>query len=212
MAESDRNDLVDGPEDSFVTFIFAHGAGLPMDAPFMETIAKSLAGAGIRVVRFEFDYMARRRSEGRNFPPDPPDRLLERFRGAMADHGGKPLVLGGKSLGGRIASMIASEGGEDMAALVCFGYPFHPPGRPDNLRTAHLANVGVPALICQGERDPFGTKDELAALPLPANFAFHWLPDGGHGFKPRVSSGVTEQENLQSAATAAAGFIKKLVV
>lgn len=210
MTEHAQNYLVDGPEQAPVTFIFAHGAGLPMDAPFMETITRHLGKAGLRVVRFEFDYMARRRAEGRNFPPDPPDRLLGRFRAVAADFAGKRLALGGKSLGGRIASMIAAEGADDVAGLVCFGYPFHPPGRPENLRTAHLGEVRVPALICQGERDPFGTREELAAIPLPPNFAFHWLPDGGHGFKPRAASGVTEEQNLQSAAGAAAQFIKQL--
>ena len=120
------------------------------------------------------------------------------------------LVIGGKSLGGRIASMVADEAG--VAGLVCFGYPFHPAGSPERLRVEHLRGLKTPALIVQGERDPFGSKSDVAAYELPKAIQIHWLPDGDHGFKPRKASGRTEFENWQQAIDTAVAFVKLLAL
>jgi predicted alpha/beta-hydrolase family hydrolase len=122
------------------------------------------------------------------------------------------LLIGGKSLGGRVASLIADElyrEGE-IAGLICLGYPFHPPGQPDQLRTEHLKTLLCPALIVQGERDPFGNRAEVDALTLSKRIAFTWISDGDHDFGPRGRSGFTRTGNLAAAADAVAAFAAKL--
>jgi uncharacterized protein len=202
--------LTTGPADARCTFLFVHGAGGAMDTQFMNRIAEGVGARGIRVVRFEFPYMAARRAGGGRGAPDRAPVLLECWRRAIADHDGTDsrIVIGGKSMGGRMASLIADEAG--AAALVCFGYPFHPPGKPQQLRTAHLEAIRTPTLILQGERDPFGTPDEVASYALSSSVRIECLTDGDHSLKPRKSSGVTEQENLEQAAHAAAEFIRSV--
>jgi predicted alpha/beta-hydrolase family hydrolase len=174
----------------------------------MNAIADTLAAAGIGVVRFEFEYMAKRREDGRQRTPDRIPQLIACFREAL-DLAGPPgeLVLGGKSMGGRIASMIADETG--VAGVVCLGYPFHPPGRPDRLRIAHLQTLRTPALIVQGTRDPFGTVEEVASYPLSPAIELAWIEDGNHSFEPRKKSGRTLEQNLQAAGDALLAFIQR---
>ena len=198
--------LTDGPADSPHVFLFAHGAGGAMDTPFMTRMARLLGERGIRVIRFEFPYMARRREGGKRGAPDRQPVLLDCFRSAVAEHGGGARVaIGGKSMGGRMASMVADE--LEVRALVCLGYPFHPPGRPEKLRTDHLRTLRTPTLILQGTRDQFGTQEEVRAYDLSKTSRVEWLPDGDHSFKPRASAGVTERANLERAAELAADFL-----
>lgn len=200
--------LVDGPADAKHVFLFAHGAGGPMDHAWMKTVARRLGEYGIRVVRFEFPYMAARRTGGKGGAPDRQAVLLDTWRRVIDEHGGGARVaIGGKSMGGRMASLIADEAG--VRALVCFGYPFHPPGKPDQLRTAHLAGMRTPALILQGERDPFGTTADVAAYTLSKAIRVEWLPDGDHSLKPRKASGATESENLRQAVESASLFLSR---
>jgi predicted alpha/beta-hydrolase family hydrolase len=134
------------------------------------------------------------------------------MRGTCAPLGGpRPVFIGGKSMGGRIASMLADDLHDEglVAGLVCLGYPFHPPGRPQNLRTAHLEHLRAPALICQGERDTFGNREEVGGYPLSPAITIHWAPDGDHSLKPRVKSGHTWEENIHNAARAIADFIRE---
>lgn len=200
--------LTDGPAGAPLTLVLAHGAGAPMDSPFMDRIAKGVAGAGWRVVRFEFPYMAARRAGGARRPPDRAPVLLDTWRRVVAEVGHERLVIGGKSLGGRMASMIADEAG--VCGLVCLGYPFHPPGRPDRLRTAHLESLETTALILQGERDPLGRADEVPGYSLSDAISVAWLPGGDHSFKPRKASGHTEDGNLALAIERIGGFLKSL--
>ncbi len=207
MADAPRF-LVDGPADAPRLFLCAHGAGAPMDHPFMTTVARGVGEAGIRVVRFEFPYMAARRTTGRGGAPDRQPVLLDAYRAAIAaarPAAGGVLVIGGKSMGGRIASMVADEAGVD--GLVCLGYPFHPAGRPRVLRTAHLEHLRTPALILQGERDPMGARGEVAGYELSPAIRVHWLPDGDHSLKPRKASGRTEAENLAEAIAETVAFV-----
>jgi hypothetical protein len=198
--------LFDGPQDSSRTLVLAHGAGAPMDSGFMNRIARAVGERGIRVARFEFPYMRRRREGQKSGAPDRPAVLLDSWRSVVAQlGGGARLVIGGKSMGGRIASMVADELG--AAGLVCLGYPFHPPGRPDKLRTAHLEELSTPALFLQGTRDPFGTRDEVPAYPLSAAIRVHWLEDGDHSLVPRKSSGRSESQNLEEAIGAIVDFV-----
>jgi predicted alpha/beta-hydrolase family hydrolase len=201
--------LETGPRGGLGPFVFAHGAGLPMDAPRMEAIASGLADAGIRVIRFEFPYMRRRRTGAKSGAPDRP-QVLEATWNEVIERIGKPerLVIGGRSMGGRIASMIADDAG--VRGLVCLGYPFHPLGKPERTRTAHLAELRTPALIVQGERDAMGNRDEVAGYTLSRSIELVWLPDGDHSFVPRRRSGVTEAENVAAAVSAVATFINRL--
>lgn len=194
-----------------LTLILAHGAGAPMGSPFMVFMADKISEAGFRVVLFNFDYMKRAVAEKRRFPPDRPEKLLSKWQQVISEFQDSRLVLGGKSMGGRIASMLLAERPELAKGLVCLGYPFHPPGRPEVLRVAHLERVGCPALICQGERDALGNRHEIQGMAFPENFEFFWLPDGDHSLKPRVKSGFTEEENLTSAASKIVEFLETLV-
>jgi predicted alpha/beta-hydrolase family hydrolase len=197
---------IDGPEDAPATFLFAHGAGAPMDSAFMQRVAGGIAAHGVRVVRFEFPYMEKRRTEGRRGAPDREPVLRARWTELVERFGGGTHVaIGGKSLGGRIASMIADEA--SARALVCFGYPFHPPGQPARLRTAHLQTLRTPALILQGTRDPFGGPEEVAGYGLSPSIRLEWIEDGDHSFKPPARSGRTEAGNVQRAIEAAAEFL-----
>ena len=204
--------LITGPAAARHTLVLAHGAGQAMDADAMELLAGALAQAGVRVVRFEFPYMQRRRATGRAGGPDRQPVLEETWRAAIAqvaaDHtgdGAAGLAIGGRSMGGRIASRGADECG--VAALVCFAYPFHPPGRPDKLRTAHLAELRTPTLILQGERDPFGTREEVAGYRLSPAVTVQWIGDGDHGFKPRKRSGRTLEQNTAEAVARTVTFL-----
>lgn len=202
--------IVNGPSSAPLTILFAHGAGLGMDANFMTAIAEGLAAAGYRVVRFEFPYMAERRASGKRRPPDRAPVLAKTFADAARTSGIEPgkLVLAGKSMGGRYATMLAQEMG--AVAAIAYGYPFHPPGKPENLRTEHLGDIKVPMLICQGTRDPFGTKDEVPGYALSPAIELCWLEDGEHSFRPRKASGRTEAMNLAQAVDASIRFLKKL--
>ena len=197
--------LIDGEGSGGPTLVLAHGAGAPMDHPWMERVAGLLAGEGLRVVRFEFPYMAARRTTGKRPGPNPSRVLEASWREVIDELGAEGLVIGGKSMGGRIASMVAEEA--DVAGVVCFGYPFHPPGKPENLRTAHLEAIATPVLILQGERDTFGRREEVAGYALSDKVRVHWLADGDHGLKPRKASGRTEAENLEEAVGEAARFV-----
>lgn len=203
--------LFDGPAQAPRTLVLAHGAGAPMDSPFLETIAKGIAAAGFRVARFEFPYMRARREERRKRPPDRGPVLAESWREAIralsGAEGPRGLVIGGKSLGGRIASMVADEAG--VGGLVCLGYPFHPPGQPNKLRVAHLAGLETPGLIVQGTRDPFGGRDEVSLYSLSKTLRVVFLEDGDHSFKPRASSGRTEAQNLAEAVALVTTFLEE---
>ena len=190
-----RMQMVTGPESARVTYLFAHGAGAPMDSVFMTTVAEGLAQKGVRVVRFEFPYMAERRRSGRIRPPDRAPALLafyeariEEARAALQKGDARRLAIGGMSMGGRIASMIADRANVD--ALVCFSYPFWPPQKPatkavsrDDSRVEHLVAMRTRALILQGTRDPFGGETEVATIRITPKIV--WVPDGDHDLAPR---------------------------
>jgi predicted alpha/beta-hydrolase family hydrolase len=196
--------LFTGPDDAATTILFAHGSGAPMDSASMNAAAAALAAEGLRIARFEFPYMAARRTDGSRRPPPKAETLNPEFRAAVEALGatGK-LVIGGKSMGGRVASMVADDLYAEgrIAGLLCLGYPFHPPEKPTQLRTAHLMALKTPTLICQGTRDPFGTKDEVPGYGLPAGIRLLWLEDGDHDLKPRKSiSGFSAADHLATMA------------
>ena len=175
-----------------------------MDSASMTVIANAIAGAGIRVARFEFGYMAGRRHPQAKRPPPRAETLCSEYIAAVdALSAPGPLIIGGKSMGGRVASMIADAlySGRRITGLLCIGYPFHPIGKPDQLRTAHLREIETPTLIVQGTRDPFGTRDDVSAYELSKMIEVLWLEDGDHDLKPRkVVSGFTAADHLRSMA------------
>ncbi|WP_454255350.1 alpha/beta fold hydrolase [Pseudomonas sp. Marseille-Q8238] len=199
-------DRVDGM--SQVTLILAHGAGAPMDSSFMQQMAALLAARGVTVVRFEFPYMAARRQDGGRRPPNPQTQLLACWREVYAAVRAQvtgPVAIGGKSMGGRMASLLADELGAD--ALVCLGYPFHPPGKLDKPRVAHLAELRTCTLIVQGERDALGKRETVSGYTLSPAIELHWLVAADHDLKPLKSSGWTHEQHLISAADAIAEFL-----
>jgi uncharacterized protein len=199
---------VDGPDRAERTIVLAHGAGATMDSPFLIHFACGLAARGLRVVRFEFPYMQARRT-GRRSPPDRPPVLSACWREVVASLGGaQRLVIGGKSLGGRIASLVADE--VSASGLVCLGYPFHPPGKPQALRVEHLRTLRTPTLIVQGTRDPLGSQEDVASYSLSPATRVHWIADGDHSLKPRARSGRTEKQNLDEALEVIAEFVAAL--
>ncbi|WP_150303405.1 alpha/beta family hydrolase [Pseudomonas saliphila] len=198
--------LINQPESAQLpgTLVLAHGAGAPMDSPFMELLAQDIADNGLKVARFEFPYMAARREDGRKRPPNRMPMLLDAFRQACADCEG-PVYIGGKSMGGRVASMLADELG--AKALVCFGYPFHPPRKPERTRVEHLKDIVTPTLIVQGTRDPLGKPEDVEQYALAKQISMHWLGTGDHDFKPLKASGQTQQQLISQAAAACYRFI-----
>ena len=192
--------LHDGPADAATTVVLAHGAGAGMTHPFLANVARGLAAAGFAVVRFDFAY----RTAGKRVPDRMPV-LQDTMRTVVREHVRGPFVLAGKSMGGRVATMLADELGPRAVAV--FGYPFHPPDKPQQLRTAHLATLRTPTLILQGERDEFGTRSEVATYPLSPAIRIEWFEDGDHSLAPRRASGFTKQTHFARALESVVTFV-----
>ncbi|UST71034.1 alpha/beta family hydrolase [Pseudomonas moraviensis] len=195
-------------EDS-ATLILAHGAGAPMDSEWMNDMAGRLAGLGVNVLRFEFPYMAQRRVDGGKRPPNPAGKLQECWREVFAvvrRHVAGRLAIGGKSMGGRMASLVADELGAD--GLVCLGYPFYAAGKPEKPRVEHLASLRTRTLIVQGERDALGNREAVEAYTLSPSIEVMWLAAGDHDLKPLKASGFTHSDHLAGAARKVAEFLR----
>ena len=208
-----RNLLVNGPDTAQATVLLAHGAGAGMDTAFMTQMAQGLAEKEWQVIRFEFPYMAKQRISGRRTPPNRVEILLQSFLDqvqSLTTH--QPLVIGGKSMGGRIASLVADGLFSESRILgcICLGYPFHPLGKPQTLRVEHLLKLQTPTLIVQGERDAMGSRGEVENYSLSQHLQFAWMPDGDHSFKPRKRSGHTEQQNMDLAVAKVNDFLGRL--
>ena len=197
-----------GPRDKIL--VLTHGAGASSSHPSMAELARLIGERGVRVARFDFPYMRRAAATGqRAWPPDDEDVLVGAWVEVLRELApASRIVIGGRSLGGRVASILADAA--EVAGLVCVSYPFHPPNRDSPVRTAHLRVMETPTLIVQGERDPYGTRGEVAQYQLSPNIRLHWIPDGDHGLIPRKRSGLTEQDNLASAAAVIADFVHGL--
>lgn len=198
----------DGPKKAKVCVALAHGAGDGWDSRFMNWFSEHLAGQRIRVARFEFPYMEERATTGRKRPPDKEEVLRATWKEVVAALPFERLVIGGKSMGGRIASLVADELG--AGGLLCLGYPFHPTGKPDKLRVEHLATLQTPTLIVQGELDAFGTRSEVEGYELSEAVKVHWVPDGDHSFNVKRGSERTLEQNLKNAARAIERFLFEL--
>lgn len=202
--------LFDGPDHARITVLLAHGAGAPMDSSSMAAAAKALGEAGFRVARFEFGYMAGRRTGASRVPPPRAEKLNPEYLAAIDALDTKgPLIIGGKSMGGRVASMVADDllAAGRIQGLLCLGYPFHPPSKPEQTRTGHLAELKTPTLIVQGTRDEFGTREEVATYKLSPLIDLLWLEDGDHDLKPRKTiSGFSTADHLKTMAEAVSSW------
>jgi predicted alpha/beta-hydrolase family hydrolase len=188
--------------------LLAHGAGADMNAATLTTVAEALADAKVPSLRFNFPY----RAAGRRGPDRPPvlEAAVREAVDELARRTKLPpdrLVLGGRSMGGRICSMVAADTG--ALGLVLLGYPLHPPGKATQLRVEHFARLRMPALFVSGTRDAFGTPAELQrhAKKLKGPVSFHWVETGDHGFKPLKSSGSTVDAVLGEVARAVVEFV-----
>lgn len=205
--------LFDGPKTAKATLLLAHGAGAAMDSPSMTLFAEAFGAAGLRVIRFEFEYMAARRGDHRR-PPPRAEKLIPEIRAVVSETNVPgTLLIGGKSMGGRVASMAADDlhAAGAVAGLICLGYPFHPPAKPTQLRTAHLEALKTPALIFQGTRDPFGTRDEVTEYSLSDRIEVVWMDDGDHDLKPRKKiTGATAADYAARVAAKVADWAERL--
>jgi len=194
--------------------LLAHGAGAPADSPYMEMLAEALSRHGTDVIRFEFPYMAKKRGQARKPAPPRAEALVEHFRtqlDALVPEAAEiPLFIGGKSMGGRVASMLAATADcpGPLAGVLCFGYPFHPPGKPERWRISHLPDLGCPACVIQGTRDAFGRPDEVAAYPeIGRSLTLHWFEGCDHDLWPPKTSGRNQRDLIEEAAALSGAFI-----
>ncbi|MBO1520587.1 alpha/beta fold hydrolase [Oceanisphaera pacifica] len=206
--------IINGADDAPNRVLFAHGAGAGMEHADMTYLAESLADEHIQVIRFEFPYMQKTRADGRRRPPDREPILLDYWRERVREFAHPRLFLAGKSMGGRMASLIIDELADELktdelspAGLLLLGFPFTPPNKPDKYRGAHLATLRAPTLLLQGERDAFGNKEAVQKFELSPKIHTHWLKDGDHSFKPRKASGTTLDNNLREVVAKMRNFI-----
>jgi uncharacterized protein len=180
-------------------FVYAPGAGSNVHDPFSKYLAPRLEQEGIATVRLQFPYMEERKRR-----PDPPALLEATWRAAIeALRGEAPrLVVGGRSMGGRIASQVVAAGAQ-VDALALFAYPLHPPGKPEQTRDSHFPRVTVPALFCSGTRDAFASPEELrSAESNIGGVTLHFLEGADHGFAVPQASGRTKDDVYAEAAQA----------
>ena len=200
-----RSDASQSGSDRLV--LYAPGAGANLDDPFGRHLAESLPSKGIGVIRFQFPYM----EAGKRAPDRPP--VLEATWRAVIAAGrstARVLVIGGRSMGGRIASMVAAADG-GVEALALFAYPLHQPGKPDRPRDEHFPGIELPVLFCSGTRDSFATPDELAASAAKIPGArVHLLQGADHGFSARKADGRTRDDVWAEATAELAGFARDL--
>jgi uncharacterized protein len=198
----------DGSGRASDVVVLAHGAGNDLKSAFMAHVAGGLADAGLAVCRFNFLYTERGRRA-----PDRPALLEETYRSvlesARSDRADARLFIGGKSMGGRIASHLAAAG-DRVDGLVFLGYPLQPPGKPEKIRSAHLADVKVPMLFVEGTRDPFCPLEtlEVVLADLAVESTVVVIDDGDHSFKVRKSSGRSTEQALDEVVAAVAEWVK----
>lgn len=193
-------------------FVCGHGAGGHMNDRGMLALATVLRAAGLGVVRFNFLY-----TEQRSGRPDAMPRLQECFAAVVnharqqARHDAAPLVIGGRSMGGRAASMMAADGFV-CDALLLFAYPLHPAGAPEKLRDAHLPAIRVPVLCVNGTRDALCRSDlmETALRTVRTRWTMHWLEGADHGFHVLKSSGRTDADVLAEVGTATGRWLAQV--
>lgn len=200
--------LYENADNPCCILILAHGAGAPMSSDFMDAMTQHLLALNISVVRFEFPYMSRRRVDGIRRPPNKMTVLQDTWcevYSQVQEQSNLPIIIAGKSMGGRVASMLADE--LQPSALICLGYPFYPAKKMDKPRTEHLLDLRTPTLIVQGERDALGCRDVVEAYNLSSAIEIEWMALADHDLKPLKRSGCTHEQYLQRAARRIKDFI-----
>lgn len=187
--------------------ILCHGAGAGSESDFMQRMTQQLRGLNLAVTLWDFPYMVKAKALAKRRPPDRLPVLLDALREQVTQaEKDIPLLLAGKSMGGRVASLLLNE---LKLPGIAYGYPFHPLGKPDKLRVEHLIDLQQPLLIVQGERDRFGHVQEVSGYGLKEPVQLCWLADGDHSFKPRKASGYSQEQHIQAAALASLKFIQE---
>lgn len=205
-------------ENPIAQVVFAHGAGADMHHEFMVQVSALLNKANINVLRFNFPFMDKRIELGKRYPPDRMPKLIDCYKRVINDLAVNdtnqitlPLFIGGKSMGSRVAATIAAD--DDISMLIqgvfCIGYPFHPTKKPEKLRLEPLQNTQKSVLILQGDRDTLGSQIEVEQYQISPLCQIVFLPDGDHSLKPRVKSGYTHQQHIESAVNALVKFIQE---
>ncbi len=200
--------------------LLAHGAGANKDSDWMQLIDKlisenSNSGNSVIVKRFNFPYMQKSAADGKRRPPDRMPKLLEYFSEQIKQLASEleptdKIWIGGKSMGGRVASLLAmnEEIQPLISGIICLGFPFHPPGKKEKFRGEHLASIKVPTLILQGERDPFGKKGELSDWDFSNQVKIVPVKTGDHSFVPTKKSGLVLEDNMNFVASNVCLFVK----
>lgn len=211
--------LINGPHEGPV-YILAHGAGADMNSDFLTQVAEGLALKGIRVVRFNFPYMIKSAQDGKRRPPDRAPKLLAAYQDVVekiVQQTNKPVMIGGKSMGGRIASMLAQQAilsSSSILGAACIGFPFHAPKKEPKDRLDHLVRITKPVLIFQGTRDVMGNKEEVIEYQklkrIDCAVKIHWLEDGDHDLKPRKVSGFNHQQHINHTIEQLAEYVLAL--
>lgn len=202
-------------------FLLAHGAGAGIKSDFMKSIVFKLNAAGLETIPFEFPYMKIINQTGKRRPPDRMPKLIEAFEREVKHYQAlypkKKIIVGGKSMGGRVASLLISqleegnnEKPDSISACICLGFPFHPPKKLEKYRGDHLENIKTPILILQGDRDTMGSKQEVEKYKLANSISVKYISDGDHSFKPRVRSGHTLEGNLSMIGGSIINFVNTL--
>ena len=206
--------LINEAVDAKAVLVLAHGAGADMEHSYLTHFTQLLNQQHITVLRFNFPYMVKRQLDGKRRPPDRMPTLIERYQTLLATMpmpANLPLFIAGKSMGGRVAAMLANDQHciteYAIKGVVCIGYPFHPIKKTEKLRLTPLQQTQLPTLILQGERDALGNKEEIAEYELASLCQLHFFADGDHDLKPRVKSGFTLENHLQQATTIISEFI-----
>ena len=193
--------------DASTVFVCAHGAGGNMADKAMSTVTRALGARGFSIVRFNFLYKEKRSSR-----PDPMPKLEETTAAVVArartELDPKWLIIGGRSMGGRAASMLAADG-FDCSGLLLLAYPLHPPGKPDQLRDAHLPSIRVPVLCVNATRDPFCTPELMKGVlrRITAPWDMLWLEGADHSFHVLKSSGKSDAQVMTEVADAAEKWV-----
>ncbi|GAA0858257.1 alpha/beta family hydrolase [Aliiglaciecola litoralis] len=199
--------IIDCPDSPFAQLILAHGAGADKHSEFMNTMASLLCKRGVKVIRFDFPYMLAAREKQKRQPPNRMPILIDDFIDRVNDADTSlPLFVGGKSMGGRVATMLPLE--KQGKGVICLGYPFHPPRKPEKHRTEHLLVSEIATLIVQGERDTFGNRERIAQYALSNAIEVKFLIAADHSFVPLKSSGLTLEQHMDAAANHIVEFMQ----
>jgi predicted alpha/beta-hydrolase family hydrolase len=203
------------PRAPIADFVFAHGAGAGKDSSFIVDMANLLEAAGVRVHLFNFAYMNKAIALKKRHPPSKMPVLCDEFIDIIRTidldrQDNVPLLIGGKSMGSRVACEIADRLERGPSGVIAYGYPFHPPNKPDKSRLDTLTRLTCPCVIIQGESDALGNQDEIEMFDIPENISVAFVPTANHDLKPLKRSGWTHEQTLQFAADKTVSFIRGL--